>query len=75
MNVNLLGGPLREYVLILRELTENNEVPAELGDESDKQLLSFAESFHIFYYFIEIIRQQVGLKMINTEGFVNYILL
>ena len=43
-----IKGPLREYVLILRELIENNEVPAELGDKSDEQLLSFSESFHIF---------------------------
>lgn len=45
-----IKGPLREYVLILRELTENNEVPAELGDESDEQLLSFSKSFHIFLF-------------------------
>lgn len=43
-----IRGPLREYVLILRDFRENNEIPAEFGNESDEQLLSFAESFHIF---------------------------
>ena len=43
-----IKGPLREYVLILRDFRKNNTIPEEFGNESDEQLLSFADSFHIF---------------------------
>lgn len=45
-----IRGPLREYVLTLRDFRNNNVIPTEFGKEYDEQLLSFIDSFHIFLF-------------------------
>ena len=45
---DFIRGPLRDYVLILRDFRDNNFIPTTFGKEFDEQLLSFIESFHIF---------------------------
>ncbi len=43
-----IKGPLRDYVLTLRDFRKYNVIPSEFWTELDEQLLSFIDAFHIF---------------------------